>query len=190
MIPLSDPREAALPDGVAPGHFDVADAYDRHGAELFGFTLNAVRDRGTAEECVQETFLRAWRARDSFDAGRGSLRTWLFAIARNVITDSYRRGARVPVPVADEAVPEVVAPGPHDPVEQLAMLQALATLTPEHRRVVVAIHVVGTSYGDLSQELGVPVATLRTRAFYGLRALRKHLEEQERYEQQEREDER
>lgn len=161
------------------GVFDVADAYDRHGREIFGFTLNAVRDRGTAEECVQETFLRAWRARDRFDASRGGVRTWLFAIARNVVKDSYRRGERIPEPVDKASMPEVAGTAPSDPVERLAMVEALATLSPEHREAVVAVHIVGIGYPELSERLGVPVATLRTRTFYGLRALRRHLEQQE-----------
>jgi RNA polymerase sigma-70 factor (ECF subfamily) len=47
----------------------------------------ALGDAGLAEEAVQETFLRAWRAADRYDPGLSSLRTWLFAIARNVVVD-------------------------------------------------------------------------------------------------------
>ncbi|TGO05519.1 RNA polymerase sigma factor [Serinibacter arcticus] len=176
-----DDRLDAAAD-VAPRHpiaFDVADAYDSHAREIFGFALNAVRDRGTAEDCVQETFVRAWRARDRFDVTRGGVRTWLFAIARNVVKDSYRRGERIPEPVDDGSFPEVAGAGPTDPVERLAMTQALATLSEEHREAVVAVHLVGVGYPELSERLGVPVATLRTRTFYGLRALRRHLEQQE-----------
>ncbi|WP_199224493.1 sigma-70 family RNA polymerase sigma factor [Serinibacter arcticus] len=160
-----------------PTAFDVADAYDRFGGELFGFSLNAVRDRGAAEEVVQETFLRAWRARERFDATRGGVRTWLYAIARNVVADSFRRGARTPEPVDLDRLPERAAPA-DDPVERLAMVEALATLSQEHRQAVVAIHVLGLGYAELADSLGVPVATLRTRTYYGLRALRRHLESQ------------
>lgn len=181
-VPAPEPHgdgDGASPATTGPAVFDVTDAYDRHARELFGFALNAVRDRGTAEECVQETFVRAWRARDRFDASRGGVRTWLFAIARNVVKDSYRRDERVPEPVDETSIPEVAGTGPSDPVEAIAMAQALATLSPEHRQAVVAVHLVGVGYPELSQQLGVPVATLRTRTFYGLRALRRHLEQQE-----------
>ncbi len=67
--------------------FDVAAAYDEHASAMLGFAVNALRDRTLAEDCVQETFLRAWRARARFEPRRGSLRTWLFAIERNVIVD-------------------------------------------------------------------------------------------------------
>ncbi len=57
-------------------------AYTAHGAELFRFALRGLGDVGAAQDVVQETFLRAWRAADRFDAGVASLRVWLFAIAR------------------------------------------------------------------------------------------------------------
>ena len=68
----------AREDGwMQPGGFDVRSAYAAHGHDLLGFAVNAVRDRGLAEECVQETFTRAWQARERFDPARGGERTWL-----------------------------------------------------------------------------------------------------------------
>lgn len=176
----SPPRESGAGSGSGAGFtssasFTIADAYDEHGPALFRFALNAVGDRGLAEECVQETFTRAWRARDRYDADIASARTWLFAIARNVIKDSFRRRAKTPVPIDDPRVHHLTATEP-DPDEALIMMEALATLSDEHRQAVVAIHLVGVSYSELSAAEGVPVATLRSRTFYGLRALRRHFE--------------
>lgn len=176
-----------LPPGVAAtgrpeagieGEFDLTEAYDSYGAQLFGFAVNALGDRGAAEDCVQETFLRAWRARDRFDRERASARTWLFAITRNVIRDAMRARQRRPYPVEAEQLGER-AVRDADPVERLRMIEALATLSREHRQVVVAIHLVGMTYVELSTEVRVPVPTLRTRAFYALRALRRELAERE-----------
>ena len=70
-------------------------AYDAFGGELYRMTRRALNDDGLAEEAVQETFLRAWRAADRYDPRRSSLRTWMFAIARNVTIDLARaRSAR------------------------------------------------------------------------------------------------
>ena len=159
-----------------PDPFDLTAAYDAHGSSLFGFAFNALRDRGLAEDCVQETFLRAWRARERYDGDRASTRTWLFAIARNVIVDVQRSIQRMPRLVTDERLAETPAPDT-DPLERLRMLEALGTLSDEHRQAVVAIHLTGTSYAELSAASGIPVGTLRSRAFYGLRALRDHLDD-------------
>src|SRR6059058_2469679 len=91
---------------------DVREAYSAHSGELYGFAVRSLGDAGLAEEAVQETFLRAWRAGDRFDPQIGSLRTWLFAILRNVVIDLSRARAARP-PVAAEGV----EPG-HEPLEQ------------------------------------------------------------------------
>ncbi|WP_244259302.1 sigma-70 family RNA polymerase sigma factor [Rathayibacter sp. VKM Ac-2759] len=157
---------------------DLTAAFDEHGAALLGFAVNALRDRGLAEDCVQETFLRAWRSRERYSAERASERTWLFAIARNVVIDVHRSVQRLPRLVAAEVLEDL--PGDEaDPLVPLMMLEALARLSAEHRGIVVAVHVRGESYAEVSAATGVPVATLRTRAFYALRALREHLADAE-----------
>src|SRR5215469_3048832 len=71
----------------------VRTVYAAHGSELYRFALRSLGDRGLAEEAVQETFVRAWQAADRFDDALGSLRTWLFAIIRNVVIDLSRARA-------------------------------------------------------------------------------------------------
>jgi len=163
----------------APGALDVPAAFAAHGSALLGFAVNALRDRALAEDCVQETFLRAWRSRDSFDAGRGSERTWLFTIQRRVVLDALRARQRTPHLVEhDDALDDAPA-DVADPLERLHLVEGLARLSDEHREAVVAVHVRGLSYQEHAEATGVPVATLRTRVFYGLRALRSHLDEGE-----------
>lgn len=158
---------------------DVAVAYAEHGASLFGFALNALGDRGAAEDCVQETFLRAWRSREAYRAERASQRTWLFAIARNVVVDAYRARSRRPsVPTAEpDAEDGPTTPGGADAViDRLTLVQALGRLSPEHRQVIAAVHLRDLSYQQVAQETGVAVPTLRTRMYYGLRELRTIME--------------
>lgn len=153
---------------------------DQHSAAIFGFAINALKDRGAAEECVQETFVRAWQALDRFDPDRSSLRNWLFAIARNVVRDEFRARRRIPTPMEPE-ITRADAPDPHvtDPTQTMLLVEALGTLSPEHSEMVVAVHVLGFSYAELSASMQVPVPTLRTRTYYGLRALRCAMEQME-----------
>ncbi|GAC1479996.1 MAG: sigma-70 family RNA polymerase sigma factor [Acidimicrobiales bacterium] len=151
-------------------------AYSAHGSELYGFARRALDDDGRAEEAVQETFLRAWRAGDRFDSEIASLRTWLFAICRNVIVDTARSRAIRPVspmPPHDKPVQDDI-----DGLLRSWMVEeALRRISVEHRTAVVETYYRGRSAADVATELGVPVATVRTRLFYGLRALRLTLEE-------------
>src|SRR4029077_9937779 len=67
--------------------------YRSYAGELYGFALNALGDRGSAEEVVQEVFTRAWRHAEAYDPTRGSVRTWLYQIARHAVIDMRRRAA-------------------------------------------------------------------------------------------------
>ncbi len=86
--------DASRADGLRD-EADVARAYAAHGAELYRFALRGLGDAAAAQDVVQETFLRAWRAADRYDPALASLRVWLFAIARNTLLDHVRAaGAR------------------------------------------------------------------------------------------------
>ncbi len=164
---------------------DLRVLYDLHGAEIFHFCFRLVGERGLAEEAVQESFLRAWRARDRWNGDLGSIRTWLYSIARNVSIDLLRaRSVRPPLGRADSSG-EVVdlsqqngAPDAYDELLDGWMLEeGLRRLRDEQRHAIVETYVKGRPYADLAQELGIPEGTVRTRVFYGLKALRLALEE-------------
>lgn len=186
MITLDLRRPRAKPatrrgEFDAPPPFDMEAAFDEHAPSMLGFAINVLRDRILAEDCVQETFLRAWRARYDFDGSKGALRTWLFAIERNVITDVRRSMGRMPS-IASNVIDDDIADAADsaaDTVERMRVTEALARLSPEHRQVVTAVLLVGNSYAELAESTGVAAATLRTRAYYALRILRTHFEEQE-----------
>ena len=153
--------------------------YRAYAGELYGFALNALGDRGTAEEVVQEVFTRAWRHAEAYDPTRGSVRTWLYQIARHAIIDSRRRAAVRPALALheprDEQDPEGLS------IER-AMLGwqvagALEKLTPEHRQVIRLAHVQGLSVREIAERLGLPEGTVKSRTWYALRSLRLVLEE-------------
>lgn len=156
-------------------------AYRVHAAELHRFALRLLGDPGAAEDVVQEVFLRAWRSADRFDPGRGSLRTWLFAIARNLVVDHVRRRAvRPATPVAaDNLVTLAGGDAGFDEATMTAWTveEALCRLSEEHRVALVETYLRGRSYAEVSADLGVPVGTVRSRVFYGLKALRLVLDE-------------
>lgn len=154
--------------------FDVSAAFAQHGGTLFRFALNALGDRAEAEDCVQELFIRAWRSRSLYDSSRGSVRTWLFAMARNLITDSLRARSRRPAPSDPESIGWEKEPVTEELpiVERLDLYESLANLTYEHRQVIAAVRLNGVGYRELSAQTGIPVATLRTRMYYGLKSLR------------------
>ena len=153
----------------------VRAAVQAHSGELYGFALRALDDRGLAEEVVQETFVRAWRAGRRFDPDIASLRAWLFAILRNVIIDAAR--ARSVRPGVAAEVDVAITDNLDALLQSWVVEEALHRLTDEHRRAVVEVYYRGRSAADVAADLGVPAATIRSRLFYGLRALRLSLDE-------------
>lgn len=137
--------------------------------------MRSLGDRGLAEEVVQETFARAWRARERFDAARASRRTWLFAIARNLVVDAARYRSSRPSSTREESS------GVEDPTDaaltSMHVKQALRRISEEHRRVIFEVHYKDRPYKEVAAEMGVNPATLRTRMYYALKSLRRALED-------------
>jgi RNA polymerase sigma-70 factor (ECF subfamily) len=164
-----------MQSGALKRERDVREAYAAHSGELYGFAMRSLGDSGLAEEAVQETFVRAWRAGDRFDPQIGSLRTWLFAILRNVVIDLGRARASRPR-VAEEGIEPSV-----EPLEQALLSwqieEAMRRIGEDHRHVLVETHYRGRPYAEVAAELGLPEGTVKSRVYYGLRALRVVLEE-------------
>jgi RNA polymerase sigma-70 factor (ECF subfamily) len=157
----------------------VRAVYAAHGPELYRFAVRSLGDRGLAEEAVQETFVRAWRAADRFDDELGSLRTWLFAIVRNVVIDLSRaRAVRPGLSRVDAASDEIVIDSAFDQVLTAWQVEeALRMLSDEHRAALVEVHYKGHAYTEVAATLGVPVGTVKSRVYYALKAMRLALEE-------------
>lgn len=154
---------------------EVRAAVHAYSGELYGFATRALADSGHAEDAVQETFVRAWRASRRFDPELASLRAWLFAILRNVIIDSVR--ARSVRPGVAAAVDGTTADAIDGLLKAWVIDEALARLSDEHRHAVVQVYYEGRSAADVAHELDLPAATIRSRLFYGLKALRLTLDE-------------
>jgi RNA polymerase sigma-70 factor, ECF subfamily len=161
----------------------MRELYAEHAGVLFGYVRKLVGgDTGRAEDVVQETLLRAWRHPEALRPDRaesGSVRAWLLTVARNLVIDGERRRKVRPAevelvlthqPAADEpAFDRVLA--------AWEMADALRSLSAEHRAVVVELYYRDRSVADAARVLGVPQGTVKSRAFYALRALRAACEE-------------
>ncbi len=156
-------------------------AYAAHGDELYRAARRLCGDGAQAEEIVQETFVRAWRAADRFDEQLGSLRAWLFGIMRHLAIDQARAAAVRP-PRASAAAAEQGEPVfDTDEIDRAIVgwqvEEAMRRLTTEHQVVLAEVHLRGRPIADVANELGVPSGTVKSRVYYGLRALRVALDE-------------
>lgn len=161
------------------GDLDLRDVYAAHGPEIYRFALRQLGNGQAAEEAVQEVFLRAWRSAARFDPDLASLRVWLFAIARNVVIDEARarvRHERRLLAVAADR-PTTTSDFADSVLDQRLVEQALLRISDDHRVALVETYLRGRSYEDVAAEVGVSKVTLRSRVFFGLKALRLAMEE-------------
>ena len=155
--------------------------YSEHGGPLLGYVLRLTGgDRLQAEDVVQETLLRAWRAPEVLTSGT-SARGWLFTVARRIVIDDWRASSRRPEYVTDE-VPEQPADDVVDAVatqtvDRQLVAAAVRTLSVEHREVLHECYFRGSSVAQAAEALGVPPGTVKSRTHYALRALRLAIEE-------------
>lgn len=151
--------------------------YAEHAAALLRFTLRMTDgDRQRAEDIVQETLLRAWLHPEAI--AERPARPWLFAVARNLAVDAHRARKARPQEVGEGALKLIPVPDEADRVlESWAVADALAALRPDHRQVLLETYYRGRSVAEAAVVLGVPAGTVKSRAFYALRALRLALEE-------------
>jgi RNA polymerase sigma factor (sigma-70 family) len=132
-------------------------------------------DLGLAEELLQDTFLAAWRGASAF-AGRATVRSWLFAIARRRAADRLRRPALRLLPLDDARDAPTADPDPADlavaAATQAEIAAAIARLGPLHREILILTFGHGLSYPELAETLGIPLGTVKSRLNHAKRALR------------------
>ena len=174
--PLQATSTPSAPAEAAP---EIGGLYDLYAAELFRYCHRILQDRARAEEAVQDTFVRAWKHAGQWDQQIGSRRTWLFSIAHNVCIDAIRaRNARPPLSTTEAAEPAVAGEATLEAaMDGWLVEEALRRIRDDQRNAIVETYIRGRSYGEVAAATGVNEATLRSRVFYGLKALRVALEE-------------
>lgn len=147
--------------------------YAEHGRALLTYATRLLGDRSAAEDVVQETLIRVWRHPEVLTNGKGSTRGWLLTVARNLVTDRVRaRGSR-PQEVAEDPDAQPVERDHSDRVvASVTVLQAMGTLSDDHRGVLHELYFQGRSLGEVAAALGIPPGTVKSRSYYALRALR------------------
>lgn len=147
-----------------------------HLRALYATACRMMRNSHDAEDLVQETYLRAFRAFEGYTPGT-NIRAWLYTILHRVRTDSYRRAMRSPrtVELTDEQ-PSV--PPPQDALAQGGedLERALRALAEPFRTAVVLRDLQDLSYDDIAQTLGVPIGTVMSRLHRGRGLLRQALQ--------------
>jgi RNA polymerase sigma-70 factor (ECF subfamily) len=182
MVSVQEPQ---LTDGqliarIAQGDRPAfEELYRRYARAVLGLALRRLGDRGRAEDAAQDAFVAIWRSARTYDPNRGRGAPWLYAVARNAITDGLRR---TPEPAAEVPDGPGSEPDPADRAESSwtawQVHRALEVL-PDHERPVIELaYWRGLSQSEIATHLGIPLGTVKTRTRSALARLADVLEEE------------
>ncbi len=171
--------------GADPEEEVLQAMYEAYSGPVAAYAARLTGDAGIAEDVVQETFLRAWSHLHRLDPDRSPL-PWLMVVTRNVCYSMGRRRLSRPAeaPLHDHAARSGLdgsgggGLGTDEALlDGVVVAEALGRLGANHRVVLVETFIDGFSAAEVANRLGIPVGTVKSRIYYGLRALRNVLEE-------------
>ena len=169
------------PCGQLPCDADAAirELYSSHAQALHRYVERFCPDRASADDIVQETFIRAWRHLPQLSADDRPIRPWLFRVARNLLIDANRAERARPLTVQEQPAGEAgTDSGLEEILDRQLVSAALAHLSPAHQSVLVETFYRGGTLATVARQLGIPPGTARSRLHYALHALRQQLQEQ------------
>lgn len=166
--------DAALVALVADGDREALEtAFQQYGGAVKSMAMRVLRNETLAEDVVQEVFVSLWKAPGKYDAGRGTLRTFLVTLAHRRAVDTVRseesrlrREEKVPEDVASSIDEEVWARALSDSVRT-----ALDSLSEGEREAITLAYFGGLSYVEVAARLGAPEGTVKSRIRSGMRKL-------------------
>lgn len=152
--------------------------YLRYNNAIYAFAVSRCGNEELASDCVHDTMLDVWRTADRF-AGKSSVKTWLFSIARNKLVDAIRRRGKVSYV---EKVPEVEDSAPNPEAAAIAAAEkaqlhaCLQKLSETHLSAVRLAFLEDMTYPEIAEVEAVPLGTIKTRIFHAKQALMRCLE--------------
>jgi RNA polymerase sigma-70 factor (ECF subfamily) len=174
-------REALLLARVSRGESEAfAALYDRLAPRAYGLALRMAGDASSAQDAVQEAFLRVWLRARSYDAARGSVCAWVLGIVRNAVLDALRSGdahARALRRAADagrvECAPQRAELSLECSESRASLHAALGQLPVAQRRMLEIAYFQDLSHHEIALREGLPLGTVKTRIRDGLIRLRR-----------------
>lgn len=178
VMPQAEATDGELIERIGQGDRQAfEDLYRRYARSVFGLALRRLGDHGRAEDAVQETFTSVWRSAKSYRRDRGPGAPWLYAVARNAIVDRFRSRGREELDVPERASSQ---PGPDERAESSWVAwrvhSAFAELPDSERQVIELAYWGDMSQSQVSDFLGIPLGTVKTRTRSGLARLADLLE--------------
>jgi RNA polymerase sigma-70 factor (ECF subfamily) len=165
---------------AAGDHSALGEVYDQYSSFVYGLALRVIGDARAAEDVSQDVFVGIWQRPESFDAARGTLRTWLGTLTHRRAVDYVRREEARRRRAEREANRAVSTPDVEEMATALVAAErvraALAELSPDQHRAIHLAYFEGRTYRQVAEVLGIPEGTAKSRLRLGLRRVAAALE--------------
>lgn len=148
--------------------------YENYADSLYGVIQKIISDEDTAQDVLQETFVKIWRYAKKYDSSKAKLFTWLYRIAYNTAIDkvrSLKNKTNKEVQIETSTVYKITTNQLNDDV--LDIQKHLSTLEEKYQIVINALFFEGMTQQEASEELNIPLGTIKSRLKIGLRELKK-----------------
>jgi RNA polymerase sigma factor (sigma-70 family) len=182
LATAADDADRETLERVAGGdHGAIEILYERYKSMAYALALRITGDPATAEDVVQDAFIGAWRNAARYEAGRGSVKTWLLSIVHHRAIDATRRRRpTTELPDGDlPTPPSLTLPDVWGEVagrlDREAILDALGTLSDVQREALELGYFGGLTQQEIAARTGTPLGTVKSRMRLGLLALRRAL---------------
>ncbi|MFD3656121.1 sigma-70 family RNA polymerase sigma factor [Streptomyces sp. NPDC058620] len=157
----------------------IKDIYDQYGSLLVRYATRLLDgDWHKAEDIFQETAARAWKHARFLGSRNERLRPWLFTVVRNLVIDHYRARQVRPLELMPVEELDTSSDSTASTINSHVVVQALGELNEQQQTVIRLMYFLECSVNQAAEHLGIPPGTVKSRAFYAMRALRKALEKQ------------
>jgi RNA polymerase sigma-70 factor (ECF subfamily) len=153
--------------------------YDHYSAALYSIILNIISDRDTANDVLQEVFVKIWRQMDSYDETKGRLFTWMLNIARNASIDTVRSKGYQKSQQNRELTENVYEAGGSTQLntDRIGLRKLVSNLREEYKVLIELSYFQGFTQDEISRMLNIPLGTVKTRMRSALTQLKQEIKQ-------------
>ncbi len=150
--------------------------YKQYAGVLYGVVKKIIYDDQTAQDVLQEVFVKIWNNIEGYDAGKGRIYTWMINIARNAAIDKLRSKGEImkaKIQTGDDIVSNMQqGMKTEQRTDTIGLRQMVGGLKPEYQSIVDLAYFKGYTMEEIAKTLDIPVGTVKTRMRYAIKTLR------------------
>lgn len=147
--------------------------YDNYSGALYGVIFRIVNDTDRASDVLQDSFIKIWKNKESYESSKGTLFTWMLNIARNSAIDSNRsKHVKYKIQIDERIVDNENQVDEQVKTDSIGIKETVAKLRSEYRHVLEYIYMQGYTQQEFSDEFNIPLGTVKTRTRAALQELR------------------